>query len=178
VTLKKINSFVEKIEEWILKYGIIILAVLTVGNVISRRLFNQSWAFTTEASQFLLVLITFMGISYGVRKGRHIRMTALYDSLNEKWQKIFMIIISSVTAVILFFLAYHSARFVISAFQDGRVTPALQVPFYLVIMWAPIGLILGGIQYFLTLIKNLTSEGVWLSYEEKEGYKELDYVNN
>ena len=161
-------------EEFILTYGIIALAVLTIGNVISRRVFNSSWTFTEEVSQFILVILTFMGVSYAIRCGRHIRMSAFYDLISEKWQRRLMMLISIVTAVILFFLAYHALLFVLETKKYGRVTPSLMVPFYLVIIWAPIGLFLGGIQYILTFFKNLTSDEAWLSYEEKSDYKDFD----
>lgn len=172
--LKKTNNILRKFEELVLTYGIIALAVITVGNVVSRSVFNQSWSFTEELSQFILVILTFMGVSYAIRCGRHIRMSAFYDLVSEKIQRIMMIIISIVTAVVLFYLSYHALLFVLETKQYGRVTPSLQVPFYLVIMWAPFGLFLGGIQYILTFFKNLFSEEAWLSYEEKSDYKEFD----
>jgi TRAP-type C4-dicarboxylate transport system permease small subunit len=161
-------------EKFILTYGIIGLAILTIGNVISRRVFNSSWTFTEEVSQFILVILTFMGVSYAIRCGRHIRMSAFYDLISEKWKRIIMMIVSIVTAVILFFLAYHALLFVLEAKKYGRVTPSLMLPFYLVIMWAPLGLFLGGVQYILTFIKNVNSDEAWLSYEEKSDYKDFD----
>lgn len=172
--LKKTNGILRKFEELILTYGIIALAVITVGNVISRSVFNQSWSFTEELSQFILVILTFMGVSYAIRCGRHIRMSAFYDLVNENIKRIIMMIISIFTAVLLFYLSYHALLFVLETKKYGRVTPSLQVPFYLVIMWAPFGLFLGGIQYILTFFKNLYSNEAWLSYEEKSDYKDFD----
>jgi len=171
--LSKLNNLIKSFEKFSLSYGVISLAVITVGNVISRRAFNCSWSFAEEVSQFILVLITFMGISYAARKGRHIRMSAVHDLMSEKIQKILILIVSSVTTLVLFYLAYYAALFVLQVKGFGRVTPALMVPFYLVIIWVPIGLFLGGIQYLLTFIKNITHKEVWLSFEEKSEYQEF-----
>ncbi|SKA09902.1 TRAP transporter small permease [Selenihalanaerobacter shriftii] len=170
----KINNLIRSFEKFILTYGIIALAALTVGNVISRRAFNYSWTFTEEISQFILVILTFMGISYAIRVGRHIRMSAFYDLMNETAQRIMMIIVSLVTSLILFYLAYHAGLYVLETKHFGRVTPTLMVPFYLIIIWAPIGLFLGGVQYILTFIKNIKGDEAWLSYEEKSDYKDFD----
>ncbi|MGD2272212.1 MAG: TRAP transporter small permease [Desulfobacterales bacterium] len=171
--LSFLNNSVTAIEKYILAYGVICLAIITIGNVISRKAFNHSWSFAEELSQFILVIITFMGISYAARKSRHIRMTAFYEMVNDKIKKLLMILISIVTMVILFYLSYYALLFVLKVQDYGRVTPALRLPFYWMIMWAPIGLFLGGIQYLLTLIKNLSHKDVWLSFDEKSEYKDL-----
>lgn len=171
--LSWLNDTIKNVERYILAYGVISLAVITIGNVISRKVFNYSWSFAEELSQFILVVITFMGISYAARTSRHIRMTAFYELANDRVKKILMIIISLVTMIILFYLSYYAFLFILKIKSYGRVTPALRLPFYIVIMWAPAGLFLGGIQYLLSLIKNLTHKDVWLSSEEKSEYKSL-----
>ena len=165
--LKKINGFIGNIEAYLLSWSTIFLAALTVGNVVSRKLLNYSWSFTEEISQFILVLVTFIGVSYGARKARHICMTALFEALNQKWQKIFMLVSSIVTAAVLFYLAYYAYEYVLSTYKMQKTTPVLRMPFFLLISSVPVGLFLGGLQYVLTFIKNLTSQGVWNSYEEK-----------
>lgn len=172
-TLSRLNRLISSIEKYILGYRVISLAAITIGNVVSRKAFNYSWSFAEEISQFILVIITFMGISYAARKSRHIRMTAFYELVNERVKKIIMIFICLVTMLILFYLSYHALLFVLKVHGYGRVTPALRLPFYLMIVWAPISLFLGGIQYVLTLIKNLTHKDVWLSSEVKSEYKEI-----
>ncbi len=172
--LKSVNGFIGDIEKNILSYSIIVLSLLTVGNVISRKIFNFSWSFTEEISQFILVLITFISVSYGTRKARHICMTAVYESLSDKWKKIFMLFSSIVTAGILFYLTYYAYEYVLSTYKMQKTTPVLRLPFFLVIACVPVGLFLGGIQYLLTFIKNLTEKGVWLSFEERSEYKEID----
>ncbi len=172
--LKKANGLMGRLERELLSWSIILLAALTVGNIISRKLFNYSWSFTEEISQFILVLVTFISVSYGARKGRHICMTALYEQLNERTRKVFTLIISAVTAAILFYLSYYAMDYVLSTWKLQKTTPVLRIPFYLVIACVPVGLFIGGIQYLLTLVRNITTEGIWLSFEEKAEFNELD----
>ncbi len=56
------------------------LAVLLIANVFART-FSLSIHFAEEISRFLVMLITFTGVSYGVRKARHIRMGAFLDAM-------------------------------------------------------------------------------------------------
>ena len=55
------------------------------------------------------------------------------------------------------------------------MSAALQVPLYLVYCVAPIGFVLTGIQYALTVVRNLTEEDVYLSYDHKDEYEETPF---
>lgn len=77
--IKKIDNIIGKIEEYILIIGIIGMSLLLFGNVFSRVVLNNSWSFAEEIGQMLVVLVTFMGLGYAVRKGRYINMTSIYD---------------------------------------------------------------------------------------------------
>ncbi len=39
--------------------------------------------------------------------------------------------------------------------NSGKVTPSLQVPLYLTYFWVPLGFVITGIQYVMTVVKNL-----------------------
>ena len=172
VFFDKIDAACRKVEELILAFGIILITFITTGNAISRKVFGYSWSSAEECTQFLLVIVTFMGISYAVRKGRHIRMTAFYEFMPKKVQKILALIICLVTAAILFYLAKHAIVYVYDIYGVGRVTPALRIPFWLTIMWVPIGLILAGIQYLRAFYKNLIEKDVWVSAETSSEYSD------
>ena len=86
--LNKFNNIIKKFEEYVLAYGVIAMASLTVINVVSRNFFNHGLSFATEINEFLIVIITFLGTSYAARNGRHIRMSAFFDIANKKIKKI------------------------------------------------------------------------------------------
>jgi len=79
--LHQLDAAVERIEGVVLAYGVLLMAAVSIANVFARNLFDHSLTFAEEVSRILTVLITFMGIGYGVRHARHIRMSALYDQL-------------------------------------------------------------------------------------------------
>jgi TRAP-type C4-dicarboxylate transport system permease small subunit len=149
------------------------MALILIGNVISRSIFNRSWTFAEESGQFLVIAITFIGISYAARQARHISMSAIFDLIPTQLKKVFIIIISAVTAIAMFYLAYLSFKYMLSVYELGRVTPALGVPMYLVILFIPLGFIFGGIQYARNLVINLKEKEVYLSYDKK-----LEYVHS
>ena len=139
----------------------------------ARSFLGTSLASTEELCQFLIVLVTFVGLSYGAGKGRHIRMTALYDTLGGRARKGMMVFIAGSTAVLLFYLAWLALDYVLVVRRLGSVSPVLQVPLYLVYLMAPAGLVLAAIQYVLTVIRNLHEAEVYLSYDSKDEYQEV-----
>lgn len=167
-----IDKCVIKVEQVLLAASIFALSTVTIGNVLSRKLFNFSWSWAEEVLQFILVLVTFMGISYAARKSRHIRMTAFYEMVSESRRKILMVIICLGTAVVLFYLSYYALLYVMKVQASGRVTPALRLPFYLAVIWAPLGLFMAGIQYTRTFFKNITTAGIWTSVDMHSDYEE------
>lgn len=172
-TLSLFDRGVAWFEALILAYGIILMAAVSIINVIGRTV-GQSLYFAEELNQFLIVLVTFVGMGYASRKGRHIRMSAFYDQLGERGRKFFMILICAVTAVVMFMLAYYSYGYVARIERLGKVTPALQVPLYLTYIWVPVGFVITGLQYLLTIIRNLREKEVYMSYEHIDTYEEAD----
>ena len=70
-TYKKIMNGVAMVEKLILVLATILIVVLTVGNVLSRKLLHQSWSFTEELVVAVFVLITLMAaalaaLNYGI----------------------------------------------------------------------------------------------------------------
>lgn len=169
-----LDEILGKAEMLVLGWGIIIMALNTIANVFGRYLFSQSIYFTEELNEFLIVIITFMGLGYATRKGRHIRMSALYDVLPIRARKLLMIVIAAVTAVAMFVLAWYAFEYVAKIARRGRVTPALQFPLYLTYIWVVIGFLLTGIQYLLTVFKNLdlTDPEVYVSFTTVDAYED------
>lgn len=165
----RLSSVLTKAEELCLAWGILGIAGLSIANVLSRTLLSQSLAFAEEGSQILVVFVTFLGLGYATGKGRHIRMTALYDQLSLPWRKRLTIAISATTAALLFFFAFLALRYSFGTVRElGSRSPVLGIPLYLVTLAAPLGFVLAGLQYVLAVVKNLRTEGVWLSHETED----------
>jgi len=160
---------IAKLEAIMLAAGVLLMAANTVANVIGR-VFWESLYFSEELNRILIILITFAGISYAARHGRHIRMSAIYDTLPPKPRKALTILISLVTAVFMLGLAWYSLQFLLTTMSRGRVLPALQIPIWITLCWVPLGFLLTGLQYVLTAIKNMIEPDIYLSTSVLEGY--------
>jgi len=169
--LARVNSITAKVEKVILSLSILLMMINTTANALGRYIFNQSIYFSEELNQFLMVSVTFIGLTYAVRNGRNIRMTAIYDSLSHKKKKAVMIIIAIVTSMLMFLLAYEAYVYVMQLKEINRQSPALQIQVYLVYMIVPIGFFMAGLQFFIRFVQNLLHDEIYLSYdviEEKD----------
>ncbi|MGD2270349.1 MAG: TRAP transporter small permease [Desulfobacterales bacterium] len=168
---RHIGTMVNAIEVSILVFCVASLGVLLITNVFARTFF-QSIYFAEEVSKFLVMLTTFTGVSYAVRKARHIRMGAFLDAMPQTMEKVFIIIISIVSAVVMGIMTWFSYKYLMNAMDMGHVTPALRVPkwtFYVII---PIGFGLACIQYIRTIIKNFTEKEPWQSPDQQSEYED------
>jgi TRAP-type C4-dicarboxylate transport system permease small subunit len=170
--MASIFQVVRRIEEFALAWSVLLIAMLTVSNVICRALLGFSLAFAEELCQFLVVALTFIGLSYAAGAGRHIRMTAIYDQLSQRWRKISLITVSATTCLLLALLTCYAVQYVATVRFLGTVSPVLQVPLYIIYSIVPLGLGLGAVQYGLTTLKNLSASELYLSYERLDQYEQ------
>ncbi len=174
VVLERADRRLERVERCVLVGAVLAMAALNIANVGSRNLLGQSLAFAEELNQALLVWITFLGISAGVREGRHIRMSALYDQLSGRARKVALAGLSLATGVLLLALAALAARYVASVAAAGSVTPALRLPLAWIYAWVPLGLALGGLQYLGAALRNACTPGPWLALRREERFEPPD----
>lgn len=161
--IRKVFGFLDKamvkIEEFILSFAIILISIMIVGNVIAREVFDSgAFYFAYEVSKFAIIIATFVGIAYAARRGRHISMSAFYDSAPFKVRKVMMIIINFGTAILMFVMAYFSYNFVLFEQSTGAITTALEVPRYFMAVFIPIGFLTAGIQYLRNTYVNFTAK--------------------
>ncbi|SFE94928.1 TRAP transporter small permease [Alteribacillus iranensis] len=175
--IKWLDNILRRVEEVILSLAILVITVMVAGNAVSRNFFGNSWAFAEEISQLALFMATFMGISYVARKGRHISMSALFDTVPFGFRKALALLIPLTTGIILLGLAYFSWGYVQSVIDSGRVTSALRLPYYIMIIWAPIGFVLGALQFFRNFWVNVRNKDVYLAAERKDYDDDTDVEN-
>ncbi|GAB6280400.1 MAG: hypothetical protein STSR0007_04710 [Thermovirga sp.] len=168
--LKMLNKAMRKIEEAVLCFGVGLLALLLIVNAIARKA-GTLFHFIDELSMFLVILITFLGLSYAVREASHVRMAAIYDVLPERAQKAMILVISAVSAMVMLYMGYLSVGYVSRMRSLGQIAPTLGMPYWIGIVIVPVGFFLAAVQYMLTFSRNLTTEEVWVGSEKQSEYE-------
>ena len=78
---------VAAVENCILVVSTLLILVLTVGNVFSRKVIHRSWSFTEELVVAVFVLITLMAAALACREGELVNLSLVTDRLPEKLKK-------------------------------------------------------------------------------------------
>jgi C4-dicarboxylate transporter, DctQ subunit len=158
-----VSKIIEKIYEAIISFSILLMALILIGNVVSRTIFNTSWSFAEEVGQSLVIIVTFTGVGYCALKAKHINMSAIYDLAPRSIKKALMILNSGITSGIMFYLAFLGMQYAMRVKELGRVTPALRVPTYILCLVVAVGFSLAAIEYARTFYKNLTKKEIYIS---------------
>jgi C4-dicarboxylate transporter DctQ subunit len=172
--LNFVDVQISRFEGFMLAVGVIAMTINTIAAVISRFVFNNAITYTDELNVIFIVVVTYAGLSYAARNGRHIRMSAIYDAMPAKTRKVMMIVMASVTSAFMFFLSFYSYYYIFEVYESGRILPALGLPVFYIYLWVPVGLIMTGLQYAFTVVKNIAESDVYLSTYVKDGYSDTD----
>lgn len=169
--LQYIDRLLNLIERAILITAILLMATLSIANVIARNL-GASLSFANEVAQVLLVVVTFVGVGHGVRHARHIRVSAIHDILPATGRKILLLITSFTSSALLCLLGFYSIDYVQQLASTGRILPSLEFPLYIAYSIVPVGLFVGAIQFLLAGIRNIVNRNNYLSWHCKDEYEQ------
>ncbi|WP_165445192.1 TRAP transporter small permease subunit [Bacilliculturomica massiliensis] len=92
--LKKITQIIDTINEWagsISAYSVIVLMVVVVFEVFSRRVFNQPTIWVYETTCFIYGFLIMMVAGYGLLHGSHVAVDLFSARLSERNQRILSI---------------------------------------------------------------------------------------
>ena len=92
------------------------------------RPFNISIAWSGEAARFLFVWVIYLGISYAIRNGRHIRVLALVKLLPVKTQQFLNLVSNLVFLSYQGIVLYHAIKITEKSFRLGQLAPAMEIP--------------------------------------------------
>ena len=166
---EKINQAILKLEDFLLGYIIVFMAILLVLNVFFRSVLNNSLSFAEELGGFLMVVVTFWGISTAARFSKHINMNAIVDNVPKKIRKAMLVIISGFTSLVMFYMTSVFVRYAMDNMKVGRISTALELPMWILQSIVAVGVFLTAVQYLICFIRNLTTPDVYLGSEVKAG---------
>ncbi len=162
----RLNEYIIKLEEIVLASAILAMAATLSINAIGRTFFNQGIISSEEIGQHLIVVVTFIGLSYCIKNGRHISMLVIFDFLPPKFKKVVALIITGVTALAMGILSYISIDYIFLAQESGKVTTSLRIPTFYIIAIVAVGFILATLEYVLLFIKNISNKDVYLELDK------------
>lgn len=140
--LDKINSKIEKFEEYFITYLLLIMSSVFFIQIIMRYVFNNSLSWSEELATYLMMWMTWIGASYGVKQNMHLRVTIFIDMLNGKIRDCAYIFIDVIWMIFSIYMVVMGIRVVKMSYAGYRVSPALQIPMYLIYSSVVVGCVL------------------------------------
>ena len=104
------------------------LVVITLLNVITRYLTDQSFAWTEEISIVLMVVMTLAGAAAAAGRDAHVRIEAMYDSGSAKRRRRLRLFSAAVTTAVFALLTVLFARMVADEIRWAETSMGLGVP--------------------------------------------------
>lgn len=136
---KKLMNAVAAIEKGVLVITMLLILVLTVGNVFSRYVIHRSWSFTEELVVAVFVLITLLATALAAREGELVNLTLFTDRLPEKLKKPSVILITVLSVIFSAIVFKYGMEKVITQIENGKRTFVLNWPEWIFWSFVPIG---------------------------------------
>jgi TRAP-type C4-dicarboxylate transport system permease small subunit len=104
------------------------LVVITLLNVVTRYLTDQSFAWTEEISIVLMVVMTLAGTAAAAARDAHVRIEVLYDGGNARRRRALRLFSAAVTTLVFVLLTVLFVRLVADEVRWSETSMGLGVP--------------------------------------------------
>lgn len=154
-----VNAFVKGFYGFSLVSAQILLLIMTglvALDVFTRALLGRSTMISQEMAGYLLVAITFLGLSHTLREGRHIAVELLTSKLSPHRQRQFEILVFLACIVFMAWLTWTTWSPFSDTFATGQrsVTP-LQTPMWTIYFFVPFGSGMLTLAFVIELIRKV-----------------------
>lgn len=160
--LKKLNA----LEEFFLIGTLTFNVALVFIQVVMRYVFHSSLYWSEELARFVFLWFSWVGTSYAVKEGAHLKVTMIGDRLGGRAKKALELISLFVWIGFSLFLTYQGGRITHFIATMGQTSPALYIPMYLTYASVPVGSALMTFRLLLELKAFLFGEATPAGEEE------------
>jgi TRAP-type C4-dicarboxylate transport system permease small subunit len=135
--LKTSITLLDNIEGYLCKFFLSFFVILLFFQVIMRTIFQNSLAWSEEASRFAFVWFAFLGASYAARLGAHNRVTFQFKLFPKIVGDVSQIIADGIWLVFNAIMTVKSIEVIRDMMEYPFYSPALDIPMQYVYMLFP-----------------------------------------
>jgi TRAP-type C4-dicarboxylate transport system permease small subunit len=144
--LSRVNERSIAVAEIICALFLLLIAGLTIAQVILRYIFNYPLIWSEELSILVFIYLGFIGIGVAYAQGRHLYVDALLVTLPKSIRKVIEGIALGFSCVFLLVVIVQMIKVMLVTSKVGITTPALLLPMIVIYVSLPIGCLLFLIQ--------------------------------
>jgi TRAP-type C4-dicarboxylate transport system permease small subunit len=137
-SLERIIQFLlTKLVDYVSAFFISVISVLVISQVICRYVLNNPLSWSEELSRYLIIWLTFVGASLGVRRKGHIAIEVFIKLLPRTFQRVCHLMAEILVILFLAVLVWQGSK-VVAVTMVFRST-ALSIPQGYVFLAVPVG---------------------------------------
>ncbi len=129
----------ENFEEKILAFFLALISLIIMFQVIMRYIFKAAQPWPEELARYCLVCSTMLSMGYCIRHNAMLRVDMLVKLLPKPLMRLMDIIIQLLSLALYSYLFYHSFFVVMMAKNSMQLSPAMQLPMYILYAFATVG---------------------------------------
>ena len=148
-------TILENAEACIAGVVLVALVVCTFLGVFARYLFNKPFNWLEEMQLAAMVWISFLMAGVCFRRGGHVAIEIVVDSLPERVQRVIEVLIAIVVYFVLICFFRSSVSFTQLFIKTGRKTPILAIPYKYIYGIGPVSAVLMAISYTTTFVERV-----------------------
>ncbi|MFW5490208.1 MAG: TRAP transporter small permease [Desulfovibrio sp.] len=153
--MEKLKNYFELFEELSVGGILLILALATTFQVITRYFFGLTFDWMAEGSRYLTILAAFAGAGLAVKFGAHFTMDAVIHFLPDRITHVVQTFAHLFSAFIMFVVAYQAYKLVTKLAKYGMSTASLGIPMWVAYMPILIFTIVIGWRFLREAVKSL-----------------------
>ncbi|KGP72832.1 TRAP transporter small permease [Pontibacillus yanchengensis] len=152
--MRLLKTIDQRIEEALLVlFSSVMVSVIFLQVVM--RLSGNSLSWSEELGRYCFIWLVYVGISYGVKKQRHLKVDVMLLLLKDRGKLILSIISNLLFLTFAILVVRYGTSISLQLLSFGQQSPALHIPMGLVYLAAPIGLGLTAIRLLQNIYKQI-----------------------
>nr|WP_246407415.1 TRAP transporter small permease [Geomicrobium halophilum] len=130
-----------------------IMVIITALQIFMRFVLGSSLEWSEELARYCFIWMIYIGISYGVKKQRHIKVDVLMLLFKDKGKVILNMIANVIFLAFAIFIVIYGTNIAVQIFGWGQTSPGLGLPMAFVYFATPAGMSLTVIRLIQQLVK-------------------------
>ncbi|WP_419821908.1 TRAP transporter small permease [Anoxybacterium hadale] len=160
--MKILKALDEKLELTICILLMSLMTIIIFIQVIMRYVMANSLVWSEELARYLFIWLIYMGISYGAKIMKHIKIEAALGMFPKKIRPLVVILGDVLFLGFSIFIAYTAFTVVQKQLVLGQTSPAMQMPMWVIYAAPMVGFSLTAIRQIQTIlfrVKEMNSGG-------------------
>lgn len=137
--IKWLDNNIERVTLLIL---LAVMTIVTVLQVFMRYVMENSLSWSEELARFCFIWLVYIGISYGVKRAKHVRVEAILSVLKRRGKFVINLIANVLFLYFAIYATYYGFSIMNSIQATGQTAPALGIPMSIMYLGMPIGMLL------------------------------------